>query len=71
MTATVTALPVLGSLAAGIAAVAVSLIHGCALQSVIDPKGFDVEQHFDAAAHMLDQLASAHLAQPARAIESM
>jgi AcrR family transcriptional regulator len=42
----------------GVAAVAVSLIHGCALQSVIDPKGFDVEQHFDAAAHMLDRLAS-------------
>ena len=42
--------------AAGIAAVAVSLIHGCALQSVIDPKGFDVQQHFDAAAHMLGRV---------------
>lgn len=57
--------------AAGVAAVAVSLIHGCALQSVIDPKGFDVEQHFDAAAQMLGQLADAHLAQSAHAIESM
>jgi AcrR family transcriptional regulator len=44
--------------ATGVAAVAVSLIHGCALQSVIDPKGFDVEQHFDAAAQMLDRLAN-------------
>src|SRR5688572_22107906 len=40
----------------GVAAVAVSLIHGCALQGVIDPKGFDVRQHFDAAAQMLDRL---------------
>src|SRR5512138_852128 len=42
----------------GVAAVAVSLIHGCALQSVIDPKGFDVEQHFNAAAQMLERLAA-------------
>ena len=41
----------------GVTAVAVSLIHGCALQSVIDPKGFDVRQHFDAAAQMLDRLS--------------
>ena len=46
----------------GVAAVAVSLIHGCALQSVIDPKGFDVRQHFDAAAQMLDRLSSASAA---------
>ena len=46
----------------GVAAVAVSLIHGCALQSVIDPKGFDVRQHFDAAAQMLDRLSSASTA---------
>jgi transcriptional regulator BetI-like protein len=44
--------------AAGLAAVAVSLIHGCALQAVIDPKGFDVEQHFHAASQMLEQLAN-------------
>jgi AcrR family transcriptional regulator len=44
-------------LAAGLASVAVSLIHGCALQSVIDPKGFDVQQHFGAAAQMLERLA--------------
>ena len=42
--------------AEGVTAVAVSLIHGCALQAVIDPKGFDVRQHFDAAARMLDRL---------------
>jgi TetR/AcrR family transcriptional repressor of bet genes len=42
----------------GVASVAVSLIHGCALQAVIDPKGFDVRQHFDAAAQMLDRLSS-------------
>jgi TetR/AcrR family transcriptional regulator, transcriptional repressor of bet genes len=41
----------------GVAAVTVSLIHGCALQAVIDPKGFDVEQHFDAAAQMFDRLS--------------
>ena len=40
----------------GLAAVAVSFIHGCALQAVIDPKSFSVRQHFDAAAHMLDGL---------------
>lgn len=43
----------------GVAAVAVSLVHGCALQAVIEPKGFDVQQHFDAAARMLDRLAPA------------
>lgn len=41
----------------GVAAVAVSLVHGCALQGVIDPNGFDVHQHFAAAAQMLDRLA--------------
>jgi AcrR family transcriptional regulator len=41
----------------GVAAVAVSLVHGCALQAVIDPKGFDVQQHFAAAARMLERLA--------------
>jgi AcrR family transcriptional regulator len=43
----------------GVAAFTVSLIHGCALQAVIDPKGFDVEQHFDAAAQMLHRLSAA------------
>ena len=44
---------------AGLAAVAVSLIHGCALQAVIDPKAFSVQQHFDTAASMLSGLGSA------------
>jgi hypothetical protein len=37
-----------------VAAVAVSLIHGCALQALIEPKAFSVQQHFDTAARMLD-----------------
>ncbi len=37
----------------GLAAVAVSLVHGCALQAVIEPKRFDVEQHFAAAGELL------------------
>jgi AcrR family transcriptional regulator len=43
----------------GVAAVAVSLIHGCAFQAVIDAKAFSVQQHFDAAAQMLDGLDGA------------
>ena len=38
----------------GLAAVAVSLIHGCALQALIDPRTFSVQQHFDTAVRMLD-----------------
>jgi TetR/AcrR family transcriptional regulator, transcriptional repressor of bet genes len=41
----------------GVAAVAVSLVHGCALQALIDPKSFSVQQHFNTAARMLDALA--------------
>ena len=41
----------------GIAAVVVSLVHGCALQGVIDPKGFSIHQHFAAAAQMLERLS--------------
>ena len=44
--------------AEGVASVAVSLIHGCALQAVIDPKGFDVRQHFIAAGKMIEQLST-------------
>jgi len=40
----------------GLAAVAVSFIHGCALQAVIAPKTFSVRQHFDALPHVLDSL---------------
>jgi AcrR family transcriptional regulator len=43
--------------AQGVAGVAVSLIHGCALQAVIDPNGFDVQQHFAAAAQMIERLS--------------
>ena len=46
------------STADGLAAAAVSFVHGCALQAVIDPKAFNVRQHFDAAAQMLDTLLS-------------
>ena len=37
----------------GVAAVAVSLVHGCALQAVMQPKAFSVQQHFDTAVRML------------------
>lgn len=40
----------------GLAAVAVSLVHGCALQAVIDPKRFDIEQHFGTAARLIREL---------------
>jgi len=43
----------------GLAAVAVSLIHGCALQAVIDSVGFDIQQHFAAAARLLDSALTA------------
>ena len=46
----------------GLAEVAVSLVHGCALQAVIDPKAFSVQQHFGSAARMLDGHAAAALA---------
>ncbi len=39
----------------GIAAVAVSLVHGCALQAVIDAKRFDVERHCHVGARMLEE----------------
>jgi hypothetical protein len=38
----------------GVAAVAVSLIYGCALQAVIAPGAVDVQQQFDTAVRMLD-----------------
>jgi TetR/AcrR family transcriptional repressor of bet genes len=48
--------------AEGVASVAVSLIHGCALQAVIDPKGFDVREHFAAAAQMIERLSAVTVA---------
>jgi AcrR family transcriptional regulator len=40
-----------------LAATAVSLIHGCALQAVIDPRQFQVGRHKDAAVRLLADLA--------------
>src|SRR5690242_18545656 len=40
----------------GLAAVAVSLVHGCVLQAVIDPRNFSVLQHFETASGLLDAL---------------
>jgi AcrR family transcriptional regulator len=48
--------PVTEAVTPDVAAVAASLIHGCALQAVIDPKAFSVQQHFHTAARMLDCL---------------
>jgi hypothetical protein len=50
----------------GLAAVAVSLIHGCALQALIEPKHFDVEEHFAAAARMIRTLADSSSRQSRR-----
>jgi AcrR family transcriptional regulator len=41
----------------GLAAVAVSFINGCAVQAMIDPDHFDIEQHLAASAVMLDRPA--------------
>lgn len=38
----------------GLAAVAVSLVHGCALQALIDSARFDIRTHHDTAASMLE-----------------
>jgi len=45
----------------GLAAVAVSFIKGCAVQSMIDPENFDIEEYLAATNGLLGQLA----AQPA------
>ncbi len=42
---------------AGLAAVAVSFIKGCAVQSMIDPDQFDIAEYLRAAHALLDQLA--------------
>jgi AcrR family transcriptional regulator len=42
-----------------VAAVAVSLVHGCALQAVIEPREFDIHEHIDAASRMIERLGSA------------
>ena len=43
--------------AEGLAAVAVSFIKGCAVQSMIDPKNFDIEQFLSAMQGLIGQLA--------------
>jgi AcrR family transcriptional regulator len=40
-----------------LAATAVSLVHGCALQAVIDPRRFEVGRHKNAAVRMLTDLS--------------
>lgn len=62
-TGVVTELEATSVTAEGVASVAVSLIHGCALQAVIDPNGFDVRQHFTAASQMIERLGMASSAQ--------
>jgi AcrR family transcriptional regulator len=42
----------------GLAAVSVSLIHGCAVQAMIDPKHFDIEEYLDAVEGLVGQIAS-------------
>jgi AcrR family transcriptional regulator len=41
----------------GLAAVAVSFIKGCAVQSMIDPEGFDIREYLIAAEGLLGELA--------------
>lgn len=45
--------------AEGLAAVAVSFIKGCAVQSMIDPRNFDIDEFLAAAQGLLGQLAPA------------
>lgn len=42
----------------GLAAVSVSLIHGCAVQAMIDPKHFDIAEYLDAVEGLVGQIAS-------------
>ena len=43
----------------GLAAVAVSVIKGCAVQSMIDPENFDIDEFLAAANGLIGQLAPA------------
>jgi AcrR family transcriptional regulator len=43
----------------GLAAVAVSFIKGCAVQSMIDPERFDIDEYLAATQSLVGQLASA------------
>ena len=46
-----------GVTADGLAAVAVSWIHGCAVQAMVDPEHFDVDEYLAAVRGMIRQLA--------------
>lgn len=46
-----------GVTADGLAAVAVSWIHGCAVQAMVDPEHFDVDEYLAAVRGMVGQLA--------------
>lgn len=48
-----------GVTADGLAAVAVSVIKGCAVQSMIDPKNFDIDEFLAATNGLIGQLAPA------------
>ena len=55
-----------GATADALAAMAVSWIHGCAVQAMIDPEHFDTDGYFAAVRGIVGQLAShARAAQPA------
>jgi AcrR family transcriptional regulator len=47
-----------GVTADGLAAMAVSWIHGCAVQAMIDPEHFDTGEYLDAVRGMVHQLAA-------------
>jgi AcrR family transcriptional regulator len=51
----------------GLAAVAVSFIKGCAVQSMIDPARFDIDEYLAATQGLVGQLASIADARPPRA----
>ena len=50
------AVPFAGATADGLAAVAVSWIQGCAVQAMIDPEHFDIEQYLAAVGGLTSQL---------------
>jgi TetR/AcrR family transcriptional regulator, transcriptional repressor of bet genes len=45
-----------GATADGLAAVAVSWIHGCAVQAMIDPEHFDTDEYLTAVRGMIGRL---------------
>jgi TetR/AcrR family transcriptional repressor of bet genes len=52
----------------GLAAVIVSFINGCAVQAMIDPKHFDIEEYLLAAEGMLGGLAATNMPRARRAV---